>query len=121
MSDVLKLLEITAQSYEIDYLKIYNFEKLSKLVLEKYKESIKTEAYKRILSISKILETVNSLEEASKLIRQYDIKNIIAYLVFLLRLPQITQLQKNQILVVSMIKPSLLCSAVFIAGLIDEE
>ena len=121
MSDVLKLLEITAQSYEIDYLKIYNFEKLSKLVLEKYKESIKTEEYKRILSISKILETVDSLEEASKLIRQYDIKNIIAYLVFLLRLPQITQLQKNQILVVSMIKPSLLCSAVFIAGLIDEE
>ena len=121
MSDVLKLLEIAAQSYEIDYLKIYNFNELSQIVMEKYRETIKSEEYKWILSISKIIETVDSLDEVSRLIKQYDAKNIIAYLVFLLTLPQLTQLQKNQILVVSMIKPSLVCSAIFIASFLNRE
>lgn len=115
-SDILTNLEITAQTYEIDYTKIYTFEELANIVLDKYESSIETEEYKRILSLSKIKETVDSLEEVRKLIKQYDNKNIIAYLVYLLKLPEITQMQKNQILVIAMVMPNYIYSAIFIAG-----
>lgn len=119
-SDVLISLEMAARSYEIDYARIYNFKELAELVKEKYNETIKTDEYKRILSLSKILETVNSIEELRNLMKQYDSKNIIAYLVFLLSNLEITQMQKNQILAITMIKPEYLCSALFIVGYIGE-
>ena len=52
--------------------------------------------------------------------KQYDRKNIIAYLVFLLSNLEITQMQKNQILAITMLKPEYLCSALFIVGYIGE-
>lgn len=116
MSETLTMLEIAARSYEIDYTKVYSFSELAELVIEKYRESVKTDEYKRILSLSKIMQTVNNIDEVRKLMKQYDSKNIIAYLVYLLTLPERTQLQKNQILVVAMVMPNYLCSAVFIAG-----
>lgn len=119
-SDVLITLEIAAQTYEIDYTKIYTFKELADIIVEKYIESTKTEEYKRILSLSKILETVNSMEEVRKLIKQYDNKNIIAYLVHLLTLPEITQIQKNQILVIAMVMPNYIYTAIFIAGYLNK-
>ena len=115
-SDALTTLEIAAQTYEIDYTKIYSFKELADLVIQQYKESIKTEEYKRILSLSEILKTVNTMEEVRKLLKQYDNKNIIAYLVYLLTLPEITQMQKNQILVIAMVMPQYVYTAIFIAA-----
>lgn len=114
-SDALTTLEIAAQSYEIDYTKIYKFDELKNIVLDKYRDSIKTEEYKQILSISKIMEKINSIEEVRKLIKQHDRKNIIAYLVHLLTLPTINQTQKNQILVMAMLMPNYVYTAIFIA------
>ncbi len=119
-SDALIALEIAAQSYEIDYTKIYGFQELADIVLERYQDSIKTEEYKRILSLSKIMQTVNTLEEVRKLIKQYDSKNIIAYLVHLLTMPEITQIQKNQILVIAMVMPNYIYSAIFIAAYLNK-
>ena len=115
-SDALITLEIAAQTYEIDYTKIYSFKDLADIVIKQYKESTKTEEYKRILSLSEILKTVNTMEEVRKLLKQYDNKNIIAYLVYLLTLPQITQMQKNQILVIAMVMPQYVYTAIFIAA-----
>lgn len=115
-SDALITLEIAAQTYEIDYTKIYSFKELADIVMKQYKESTKTEEYKRILSLSEILKTVNTMEEVRKLLKQYDSKNIIAYLVYLLTLPQITQMQKNQILVIAMVMPQYVYTAIFIAA-----
>ena len=115
-SDALITLEIAAQTYEIDYTKIYSFKELADIVMKQYKESTKTEEYKRILSLSEILKTVNTMEEVRKLLKQYDNKNIIAYLVYLLTLPQITQMQKNQILVIAMVMPQYVYTAIFIAA-----
>jgi len=115
-SDALITLEIAAQTYEIDYTKIYSFKELADIVIKQYKESTKTEEYKRILSLSEILKTVNTMEEVRKLLKQYDNKNIIAYLVYLLTLPQITQMQKNQILVIAMVMPQYVYTAIFIAA-----
>lgn len=115
-SDVLNALEMAAEGYEIDYTKIYDFTELSEMVVQKYRETIQTEEYKRILSLSKILETVKSIDELRNLIKKYDGQNLIAYLVYLLTIPEITQMQKNQILAITMIKPEYLCGAVFIAG-----
>ena len=115
-SDVLNALEMAAEGYEIDYTKIYDFTELSEMVVQKYRETIQTEEYKRILSLSKILETVKSIDELRNLIKKYDSQNLIAYLVYLLTIPEITQMQKNQILAITMIKPEYLCGAVFIAG-----
>ena len=56
------------------------------------------------------------MEEVRKLLKQYDNKNIIAYLVYLLTLPQITQMQKNQILVIAMVMPQYVYTAIFIAA-----
>lgn len=114
-SDVLNTLEIAAQSYGIDYTKIYSFDELKNMVIEKYKDSTKTEEYKQILSLSKIMEKINSMDEVRKLIKQHDNKNIIAYIVYLLTLPEINQTQKNQILVMAMIMPNYVYTAIFIA------
>lgn len=118
-SDILNILEMAAQNYGVDYTKIYNFNELANIVIEKYKESIKTEEYKRILSLNKIIETVNSIDKLRNLIKQYDRKNIIAYIVYLLTCEEINQMQKNQILAISMINPEFLCSAVFIVVYMD--
>ena len=72
--------------------------------------------YKRILSLSEILKTVNTMEEVRKLLKQYDNKNIIAYLVYLLTLSELTQMQKNQILVIAMVMPQYVYTAIFIAA-----
>ena len=117
-SDVLNALEMAAEGYEIDFTKIYDFTELAENVVQKYRETIQTEEYKRILSLSKILETVKSINELRELIKKYDSQNLIAYLVYLLTIPEITQTQKNQILAITMIKPEYLCSAAFIAGYI---
>ena len=117
-SDVLNALEMAAEGYEIDFTKIYDFTELAENVVQKYRETIQTEEYKRILSLSKILETVKSINELRDLIKKYDSQNLIAYLVYLLTIPEITQIQKNQILAITMIKPEYLCSAAFIAGYI---
>lgn len=117
-SDVLNALEMAAEGYEIDFTKIYDFTELAENVVQKYRETIQTEEYKRILSLSKILETVKSINELRDLIKKYDSQNLIAYLVYLLTIPEITQMQKNQILAITMIKPEYLCSAAFIAGYI---
>lgn len=114
--DTLNILEMAAQNYGIEYTKVYGFKELADIVVEKYNESIKTEEYKRILSLNKIIETVNSIEKLRNLIKQYDKKNIIAYIVYLLTTEEITQMQKNQILAISMINPEFLCSAVFITA-----
>lgn len=117
-SDVLNALEMAAEGYEIDFTKIYDFAELAENVVQKYRETIQTEEYKRILSLSKILETVKSINELRELIKKYDSQNLIAYLVYLLTIQEITQMQKNQILAITMIKPEYLCSAAFIAGYI---
>lgn len=117
-SDVLNALEMAAEGYGIDFTKIYDFAELAENVVQKYRETIKKEEYKRILSLSKILETVKNINELRELIRKYDSQNLIAYLVYLLTIEEITQMQKNQILAITMIKPEYLCSAAFIAGYI---
>lgn len=117
-SDVLNALEMAAEGYGIDFTKIYDFAELAENVVQKYRETIKKEEYKRILSLSKILETVKNINELRELIRKYDSQNLIAYLVYLLTIQEITQMQKNQILAITMIKPEYLCSAAFIAGYI---
>lgn len=117
-SDVLNALEMAAEGYGIDFTKIYDFAELAEIVVQKYRETIKKEEYKRILSLSKILETVKNINELRELIRKYDSQNLIAYLVYLLTIQEITQMQKNQILAITMIKPEYLCSAAFIAGYI---
>lgn len=115
MSDALSILEMAAQNYEIDYTQVYDFKELADLVENEYYKTIETEEYKRILSINKIIETVNSINELRNLIKKYDNKNIIAYMVYLLTAKEITQIQKNQILAISMLRPDFLCSAVFVA------
>lgn len=117
-SDVLNALEMAAEGYGIDFTKIYDFAELAENVVQKYRETIKKEEYKRILSLSKILETVKNINELRELIKKYDSQNLIAYLVYLLTIQEITQMQKNQILAITMIKPEYLCSAAFIAGYI---
>ena len=117
-SDVLNALEMAAEGYGIDFTKIYDFAELAENVVQKYRETIHKEEYKRILSLSKILETVKNINELRELIRKYDSQNLIAYLVYLLTIQEITQMQKNQILAITMIKPEYLCSAAFIAGYI---
>ena len=117
-SDVLNALEMAAEGYGIDFTKIYDFAELAENVVQKYRETIKKEEYKRILSLSKILETVKNINELRELIRKYDSQNLIAYLVYLLTIQEITQMQKNQIWAITMIKPEYLCSAAFIAGYI---
>lgn len=117
-SDVLNALEMAAEGYGIDFTKIYDFAELAEIVVQKYRETIKKEEYKRILSLSKILETVKNINELRELIKKYDSQNLIAYLVYLLTIQEITQMQKNQILAITMIKPEYLCSAAFIAGYI---
>ena len=116
VSDILVLLEMAAQNYEIDYTEKYSFEQLANLVVEKYNEYIKSEEYQKMLSLSEIMQTVVTLDEIRKLVHQFDKRNIIAYLVYLLTGTEITQIQKNQVLAVSMIMPSYVCSAMFIAG-----
>ena len=117
-SDVLNALEMVAEGYGIDFTKIYDFAELAENVVQKYRETIQKEEYKRILSLSKILETVKNINELRELIKKYDSQNLIAYLVYLLTIQEITQMQKNQILAITMIKPEYLCSAAFIAGYI---
>ena len=117
-SDVLNALEMAAEGYGIDFTKIYDFAELAENVVQKYRETIQKEEYKRILSLSKILETVKNINELRELIKKYDSQNLIAYLVYLLTIQEITQMQKNQILAITMIKPEYLCSAAFIAGYI---
>ena len=66
--------------------------------------------------MSKIKESIGSLEELKKLIKSYDKGNIIAYIVYLLMLDEITLVQKRQILAISTVMPSYVCSAIMIAG-----
>lgn len=115
-SNVLDILEIAAQEYDIDYTKIYSFDELIRLILEKYDKSVESEQYKEILSMSKIKESIGSLEELKKLIKSYDKGNIIAYLVYLLTLEEITLVQKRQILAITTVMPNYVCSAIMIAG-----
>lgn len=115
-SNVLDILEIAAQEYEVDCTKIYAFDELINIVLEKYNKNVESNQYREILSISKIKESISSLEELKKLIKSYDKGNIIAYLVNLLTLNEITLIQKRLILAISIIMPSYICSAIIIAG-----
>ena len=121
VSDTLVLLEMAAQNYEIDYSEKYSFEKLADLVIQQYKEYVKSEEYQKMLSLSEMMKTVVSLDEIRRLVHQFDKRNIIAYLVYLLTGTEITQMQKNQVLAVALVMPSYVCSAMFIAGYLGEE
>lgn len=121
LSDILILLEMAAQNYEIDYTETYSFNQLADLVVEQYREYVKSEEYQKMLSLSEIMQTVVTLDEIRRLVHNFDKKNIIAYLVHLLTRPAITQIEKNQVLAVAMIMPSYVCSALFIAGYLKEE
>lgn len=120
LSDILILLEMAAQNYEIDYSEIYSFKQLADLVVEQYKKYAQSEEYKKMLSLSEMMHTVVALEDIRKLVHNFDKRNIIAYLVYLLTRKEITQNEKNQVLAVAMIMPSYVCSAMFIAGYLSE-
>lgn len=113
-SQVLDVLEIAANTYGIDYLKIYSLRSMADAIIKEYNKTLKSDSYK---NLKNVLETKGekNIEEFSNMIKSYDLKIIIAYLVHLLKLPELTIGQKNQILAITIFMPAYLCTAMCIS------
>ncbi|MDO5556964.1 MAG: patatin-like phospholipase family protein [Clostridia bacterium] len=112
-SNVLDLLEITAKTYKIDYLKVYSFKGLTNLIMKEYEKTRKSQKYKDTIKVLELKEGL-SLEELTKVIKGYDLKSIIAYMVDLLQKRELTVNEKNQILTITLAMPNYLCAAIYI-------
>lgn len=113
-NNVIDILEIAASIYDIDIYSVYSFESLLEKIYECYQASLETEMYKKIMSVKEIKKSVTNFEELKKIVKSYDRREIIAYIVYLLSMEKITMVQKNQILAVTAISPECLCAAIII-------
>ncbi len=116
INHVVDILEISAQVFGIEEDKIYTLDTLLKEVKEKYEITKQSGEYKKILSWNAIKSSISSLTEIKKIIKSYDKKDLTAYIAYLLSLPQLTLLQKNQILAITSIMPECLCTAIMLTA-----
>lgn len=113
-NNVLDILEIAANIYEIDPCELYSFEELLEKVVEKCNKICENDDYIKRMSIKEIRKSATSLTELKKIVSGYDKKELTAYIVYLLSLEKINMTQKNQILSITSIWPECLCAAIII-------
>ncbi|MBQ9267339.1 MAG: patatin-like phospholipase family protein [Clostridia bacterium] len=116
-SNVMDILETAASIYEVAENKIYSLSSLLEEVKKVYDKSVIEGGYKKILSWNAIKSSITSLTEIKKVIKSYDKNDLTAFIVYLLSMPQLTMLQKNQILGITAIAPECLCAAICILAL----
>lgn len=117
INHALDILEISAQIYDIPVNKIYSIDTLIEEIKKKYNDSIHDSNYKEMLSWNAIKNSISNLNDIKKVMNNYEKVDLIAYIVYLLSLPQLTMLQKNQILAITAIMPECLCAAICVSAL----
>lgn len=118
-NNVIDILEIAANTFEIDPYQIYAFEELLNKIVCEYKKIIKDDSYIKRMSLREIKKSASSFKELKSIFSGYDKKELTAYIVYLFSLDKLNMTQKNQILAVTSIWPECLCSAIVIRN-IDE-
>lgn len=114
--NVLDILEIAAEIYEVDLYKIYSFEELANEVHTKYLKSIESEIYKKIMSLTEIKKSMTSFTELKKIFSNYDRKELSNYIAYLFTISELTMMQKNQILAITAVMPECLCAAILVSA-----
>ena len=115
-NNVVDILEIAAELFEIDPYEIYSFEELLGKVVGEYQKIIKDDGYIKRMSIKEIRKSITSFAELKNIVTSYDKKELTAYMVYLLSMDKISMIQKNQILAVTAIWPECLCAAIAIVN-----
>lgn len=118
-SQVLDIIEIAGQLYDIDIDEVYTLSSLCEKIKEKFEKSLEPGMYNKILSWTAIKNSLSSMSEIKAIIKSYDKKELTAYITYLLSIPQLTMIQKNQILAICAIMPECLCTAIAINCLIS--
>lgn len=118
-SQVLDILEIAGLLYNISLDQVYSISSFSEEIKKQFELSLEPNMYKKILSWTAIKNSLSSLTEIKAIIKSYDKKELTAYITYLLSLPQLSMLQKNQILAITAILPECLCASIAINCLIS--
>ncbi len=118
-NNILLSLEFAAGIFKINPLKLYSFNSLTKEVIDNYKKVSSHNEYKDILnlksSINKVLEP-NGLKKITDI---YDKKNLICYIIELLKNSGLSMKQKREIWAFSIIMPDAVMGAMFISSYLN--
>lgn len=113
-NNVVDILEIAAELFEIDPYSVYSFEELLEKVIDECDRITEDDGYIKRMSIKEIRKSVNSFSELKNIVTSYDKKELTAYIAYLLSLDKINMTQKNQILAITAIWPECLAAAIVI-------
>lgn len=114
-SNVLTALELAANIFEIDYINIYSFKKLSNMVINNYDKNNKN-TFDDIFDLKKIISSILKPDGIKNIKNTYDKKNLVCYVCNLIDKKILTSNDKKEIWVISALVPDVVIGSIFISA-----
>ena len=120
-SNVLTSLEFASYIFKMDILKTYTFNSLSKKLVKKVKQHSLNNDYKDILNLKTTISSILDPNKIKDITNTFDKKNLICYIVNMLKKDILSYSEKMEIWAFSVIVPDVVLGAIFISAYMNRK
>lgn len=120
-SNVLTSLEFASYIFKMDILKTYTFNSLSKKLVKKVKRHSLNNDYKDILNLKTTISSILDPNKIKDITNTFDKKNLICYIVNILKKDILSYSEKMEIWTFSVIVPDVVLGTIFISAYMNRK